>query len=87
MMQRVSVTRMAISCILNKELARKADVMRLAGTYETSLPSIPFPSNSAVATKPLERAKSALAWEMALNSSVSLQGVNKAREVLKGFIG
>jgi hypothetical protein len=59
----------------------------MAGSLETILPELPLPSDPQVATNPLQRARSALAWSMALNNSIDLAGMKKGREVLKAFIG
>ncbi|ORX40186.1 hypothetical protein BD324DRAFT_616696 [Kockovaella imperatae] len=53
--------------------ARRSEVMRLAGSYDTMLPDTPVPSDPQLANNPRERAKATFLWTSALSPGVGLE--------------
>ncbi|KAI9631918.1 uncharacterized protein MKK02DRAFT_41552 [Dioszegia hungarica] len=62
--------------------ARKADLMRLAGSYDLRLPSSSHPSELKDKATPVERAKANARWAMALNPTVPMRVRDPGVEVV-----
>ena len=65
------------------KLARKADILRLAGSYTTLLPTTSLGSKS---DSPAEQARHAAAWALSLNPDVSMRGAKAAEGILGQYL-
>ncbi|RXK41632.1 hypothetical protein M231_01131 [Tremella mesenterica] len=63
--------------------ARRVEHLRLAGYYDSRLPSLTLPSPIQ---PPVQRAKSSIAWSLALNPTISARRVESAQEVVSGYL-
>ena len=61
-------------------IARKSEVLRLAGLYDNFLPDLPLPATNQGIGDPKSRAKAAYLWTSALQVG---SGLEKARPGLK----
>ncbi|CAD6586184.1 MAG: hypothetical protein TREMPRED_004349 [Tremellales sp. Tagirdzhanova-0007] len=67
--------------------ARRHATLAVAGAYAHVLPKLPLPSDPSVASKPVARAKSTIAWSLAMNRSCTLGAAKSGEEVVARFVG